>query len=792
MIRASSILVAALLLPAATAHAAERRALSIPAGPLGQSVIALGRQANVSIGLTDPALAARRAPAVSGRMTVERALGRLLAGTNARFLAVDARTFRIVSDPRPRLPAAVSRRPARPIVVAEAQLPNRADDGPDIIVTALKRPYPLAAFPGSVSVVTGDDPAFASGIRGTDALLGRLHTLTSTHYGPGRNKLFVRGIADSSFNGPTQATVGQYLGETRLNYNAPDPDLRLYDIDRVEVLPGPQGTLYGAGALGGIVRVIPNGPDLSRVEGAATLGAATTRHGEPGFDGAAMLNVPLAADRVGLRVVGYGVVQGGYIDDPGRGLRDINDTRVWGGRASLAWAIGDEWRLTTSLTGQRIRGDDAQSADRGGAPLTRRSAVDQPFRNDYLMADIVVAREWDDYRFVASTGVVRQRLTEAYDSTMPGRAPTLFGQRTRIDLLTSELRLSRQSPDGGVGWLIGTSLVDNRTRQNRQLGPPGEPAPLPGVGNDVFEATLFGEASLRPLDWLTITFGGRAVHARLSGRALDAITFPEFLKSFDRRRNLTTLLPSGSLAARLGDRLLGFVRYQEGFRPGGLVATDRFVLRFDSDRVRTVEAGLRYGRPGLGRFDVQASAAYTRWTDIQADTVDLSGFPISANIGDGRVWTIDLRVGWRPLPGLSLEAAGLFNDSLVSNPLPSIVLTPRAPLPNVARWNGRGSIEYRTDLGDGRALRLSLAARYVGRSRLGIGAILGEPQGNWLDLSPAARLSFGAHAITLSASNLLDATGNRFALGSPFTLVTNPQVTPLVPRTVRLGWDVRF
>src|SRR3546814_3098560 len=86
-------------------------------------------------------------------------------------------------------------------------------------------------------------------------------SLSSTHLGAGRNKLFIRGIADSSFTGPTQATVGQYLGDIRLSYNAPDPDLRLYDVDNVEVLEGPQGTLYGAGSLGGIIRVVPNAPN---------------------------------------------------------------------------------------------------------------------------------------------------------------------------------------------------------------------------------------------------------------------------------------------------------------------------------------------------------------------------------------------------------------------------------------------------------------------------------------------------------------------------------------------------
>lgn len=791
MNRASPILLAALLIPVATASAAERRALAIPAGPLGRAVVMLGRQANVSIGLTDPALARREVAALSGRMAVDTALARLLAGTGARHMAVDARTFRIFIDPR----AAAIARPGRPR--PPAVMPDDPGDVPDIVVTALKRPFPLAAFPGSASVITGDDPAFATGPRGSEVLLGRLHTLTSTHFGPGRNKLFVRGIADSSFNGPTQATVGQYLGETRLNYNAPDPDLRLYDIDRIEVLPGPQGTLYGAGALGGIVRMVPNRPDTGTAEGTAMIGASTTRHGDPGMDMAAMLNLPVARDRLGLRLVGYGLVQGGYIDNPLTGARNVNTARVQGGRAALAWAVDDQWRVTLAATGQLIRGDDAQSADRNGPPLSRAGAIDQPFANDYLLVDGVVTRDWDEYRLVATTGLVRQRLVEVYDSTSPGGPPLRFSQRTRINLLTSEVRLSRQTADGGPGWLIGASLVDNRSRQNRQLGPPGEPAALPGVGNDVFEATLFGEATVRPLDWLTVTAGGRAVTAQLGGRALDPVLFPGMglpgigLRA-DARRGLAAVLPSGAIAARIGPNALGFVRYQEGFRPGGLVANSAFVARFSSDRVRTVEAGLRYGRPDLGALDIQASAAFTRWTDIQADTIDLSGFPITANIGDGRIWTADLRIGWRPLPGLALEAAGLFNDSLVSDPLPSIIATPRARLPNVARWNGRASAEYRHDLGAGRTLRLNAALRHVGRSQLGIGPILGEAQGGWTDVSATARIGFGAHAVTLSVANLLDAAGNRFALGSPFTIVTNPQVTPLVPRTVRLGWDLRF
>ena len=102
------------------------------------------------------------------------------------------------------------------------------------------------------------------GIRGADALEARSVGFSSTHLGSGRNKLFIRGIADSSFSGPTQSPVGVYFDDVRTGYNGADPDLKLVDMHSVEILEGPQGTLYGSGALGGIVLLRPNKPDFRR------------------------------------------------------------------------------------------------------------------------------------------------------------------------------------------------------------------------------------------------------------------------------------------------------------------------------------------------------------------------------------------------------------------------------------------------------------------------------------------------------------------------------------------------
>ncbi len=390
------LLATALLIHCSAADAAGRQPIDLPGGRLGNALVALGRQTGTSIGLSDPSLAARRVPALQGALSVEQALDRLLSGTGARYTAVDPTTYHVRRKPAPTAPRQKisAHRPAPP-------LETQPDE--TIIVTATKRPIRLDHYPGTASLVDGEDPALASRGHGSDALVSRLPGISSTYLGSGRNKLFIRGIADSSFNGPTQSTVGQYFRDTRLNYNAPDPDLRLYDIARLELLPGPQGTLYGAGSLGGILRAVPNMPDLSTASGSMAAAATATQHGDPGGELSGVLNLPLIDDRLGVRLVGYGISEGGYIDDSRRGLDDVNRTTTLGGRAMLRAATDSGWTFDVGTALQRIVGDDGQFADRDAPPLTRRSTITEDYRSDYLLADFVVSKSWGDTRLVSAT-----------------------------------------------------------------------------------------------------------------------------------------------------------------------------------------------------------------------------------------------------------------------------------------------------------------------------------------------------------------------------------------------------
>lgn len=793
-----TLLAVVLIASASAAHGEARHRVDVPAGSLGTGLAVLGRQTGISVGLSDTALAASRVKAVSGSYTAFEALQRLLRGTGATFVNVGPGAWRVVRarpQARPRPAPRRVRSPSVPRPSRPAARPRAMDDPvpEEIVVTASKRATILPRFPGSAFVLGMDDfPPDAAG-QGTEAIASRLPGVTSTHLGSGRNKLFVRGIADSSFNGPTQATVGQYLGETRLNYNAPDPDLRLYDVAGVEVLQGPQGTLHGAGSLGGVLRVIPVAPNLHRPAASLSASGALTAGGEASHDLAGTLNLPLAEDRLGLRLVAYRVEDGGYIDDRLRGLSDVNRVETVGGRLALRAAPASHWTVDLGAALQSIRGDDSQYSERGAAGLSKASAIAQPFDNRYGLAQFVVRREWGDLSLTSATGLAEQRLDETYDATQAGGVPTRFRQKSRVSLLSSENRLARNGADGS-GWVIGTSLVRNRFRLNRAFEMLEMPMfrTIGGVENRVDEATLFGEATFALREAVHITGGARVTHARLSGAALDAPTaLAARTARMDARRDETNLLPSLAVAFEPRRDLTLFLRYQEGFRPGGIVPRGESVDRYRRDDVAAWEAGLRYGTPGRDAFDAALSIAFTRWNDVQADLIDGIGLPVTTNIGDGRILSLDATMGWRPLPGLSLEAAAVVTDSQLTNPAPSTIIVTRSDLPNVARLNARLGADYR--LGSDRFdLRLSGWARYVGKSRLGVGPILGAVQGDYLDTAVSVRAERGRYALYLSLTNLLDSVGNRFALGSPFTLAAGDQITPLRPRTIRIGFEAGF
>jgi outer membrane receptor protein involved in Fe transport len=773
----------AVLCVAATPVAAQDVAFDIPAGRLSDALVSLGRQAGITIGASDPALATVRSRRLRGRMTVGQALSRLLAGTGYQFAFVAPRTVRVT---RSASSSAAPRRVIRPA----PPLPPPPET--EIVVTGSKQQTPLENFAGTVRMVDiGSTDVGRFGIRGTEGVVARLPMLASTNLGRGRNKVFIRGIADSSFNGSSQALVGQYLGDVRLSYNAPDPDLQLYDFARVEVLEGPQGTLYGAGSLGGILRLVPNSPDPSSASAAFSGGLLATQHGQLGGDLSAVANLPIERERLTLRAVVYGATDGGYIDDAGRGEHDVNRVGVLGGRATLLWTPGDEWQVELTGLTQFIAARDGQYAERGLPPLTRRSSLAQPFANDYQLAALTVRKRMRSMELISTTSLVRHDLETQFDATEPvaGAPPQLFAEDLGLTLFTNETRLSRPNSDG-AGWVVGFALLYNAGDVHRRIGPPAAMLPIANARNESAEAAVFGQASIPIDDRLTATLGGRFSIARSDGQVLDTDEADE------PARTDFQVSPTAALSWRAGDDMLLYTRYQKGSRVGGLAVfateTGTAAERYESDSLTSVEAGIRLGNSATSAISLNAALSYAWWSNIQADLIDEHGLPYTTNLGDGRIAGIELEASWQVTPRLRLDAAAFLNGSSLTDPAPAFAAVDETDLPNIAAAGGRIGANFRAELTQGADLSVDGAINYVGSSQLGIGAPLDVRQGDYFDSQIGARIDLGGLGISVDVDNLFDVRGNRFAFGNPFGLEARNQLTPLRPRTVRVGVDVAF
>ncbi len=791
-----AVLLATAMLAVSAPAVAGGRAIAVAAGTGGSVAIALARQTGSSIVVADPVLARKPVKRIEGRMNAADAAQRLARALGGRAVPTGANAWRIEPAPLRAAKPAIAKKTARP----RPSAPVVVEAGEPIVVQATKRDLRLGQVPAQVSVLEGDSIAIG-GAGGTEEITRRLSTVSSTYLGSGRNKLFIRGIADSSFTGPTQATVGQYFGDLRLTYNTPDPDLRLSDMERVEVLEGPQGTLYGAGALGGIIRLVPNRPSLAGASVAGQVGGSLTSHGSPSGDASVTANLPVA-DGIAIRGTFDAAVQGGYVDKPAMDRKDVNRTRIFSGRLSARAEVSDDWSVELTGLGQTIDARDAQYADRGDPPLTSTAPMTEGADIDYALGTLVVTGSIGDVRLRSTTGLVWQNLEERYDAAMDFDAERLFVQSNRSRMFANETR-AWASEKNGFSWLIGASLTRSESVLRRRFvasdkadtgGPNAIMAmggPSPGVTNVVDEATLYGEASLRIMPAVVATAGGRLTWARLGGGGEDvAMDIAAARADVTARRTDFDVLPSLSLHGELSDSTVLYMRYQEGFRPGGLAIESEFVRRFRADQTATYEIGARHGSAVSDPLHLAVSLSYTDWNDIQADFVDGSGLPSTANIGDGRIWSASLSGSALVAPGLRLDAGATWNRSKIDEPAMALRARTRQ-VPNIAEFAGRVALGYTGRVRGDIDVSADAWISYIGPSRLGIGPELGNEQGDYLDTGVEVRLGSDAMGVSLTADNIADVRGNRFSLGTPFS-DNRDQVTPLRPRTIRIGIDRRF
>lgn len=766
---------------------AQARRVDVAAGSLASAIIALARQTGTTIVTSDAAAPGVRVRGVHGLLTVDAALRAMLAGTNFEGARLNATTFVVRRrPPSPRPPVLPPRRPPPP-----------PDTGPDIVVTATKIDQPLSTFNGTAHVLSLDAPGLrgAEG-RGSAAIVDQLPIMASTGLGPGRDKLFVRGIADSSFSGATQAAVGQYLGEVRLNYNAPDPSLALYDLSGIEVLEGPQSTLYGAGSLGGILRLVPRRPVAGRWEGSVTSAVSLAANGRSGTDLAGVLNVPLGA-RSAARIVAYRNTVPGAVDDVGRGLRAVGDYRTTGARAMVVLPVGDGWSIDLTGAHQVIDHSDARYAEGPRDPPSRSSAIAQPAGIRFSLAAVTLRKRWNSgLELVSTSSMVSNDARVRYDLSKIV-AGVSSDSRDRARVISHETRLSRTRRRGG--WVLGLHAMSSSDLLATTLTGADVETRSSEVGTGVVDAALFGEATVPLSRTWTATVGGRISYSevRVSGKLPSAVD-PSRLSTLDG--GTTRVLPSAALGWHPVAGASAYLRYQRGYRVGGLTIhplsdpsgtlPDYMENVFRPDSLDMVELGVRFGRARNSPLTGMIALSATRWKRIQADLFDSFG-PFTGNVGDGRILGIETSVGWRVTPSLTLSAAAfvadttLYRDGTASRP------SNRQWLPNIPLATARLDAEWRSRIGDA-DLTLRGRTRYVGLSRLGVGENLSIRQGDYLEVGTGAEIVIDGRSLFLDVDNLFDVRGNRFALGNPFTAMSGDQRTPLQPRTVRVGARFTF
>lgn len=767
-------------------------------------------QANISL-LGASACGEGGAVGLSGRYSLSDALARVLAGAPCTWHIVDAQTVRITAAAPPQLRATP---PAPATLVTE------------VLVTARRRSERLDTLPAGVSVISGEQ-LFVTGAADARDTAGQLVGVLMTNLGPGRDKLLMRGLSDGAFTGRARSTVSTYLDDAPINYNAPDPDLRLADVSRVETVRGPQGALYGSGALAGVYRIVTNKPDPEHVSGGLQAIAANTVGGSPTYETEGYLNLPVVRDVAALRVVAYYDDRGGYLDNVPLRLSNVDSTARAGGRAALRVVLGDRWTVDLTAAAQRLDSRDTQyttsqsapaaraerALDASGpaAPGLRANQVREASRNDFAQGAATVHGElgWGD--LTATTSYLQHDYASLYDATAAvsifsagGDSLGIYSEAARIRRLVQDVVIA-SSGAGPVNWLAGIygSLSVERTPSSldiAQLPPiassfatPRSATALTRVYNEerrdrLQELAAYGEAAWRFAPGWTLSAGARAFQSHLAVKTNIAGAPPTLPRKVAGTSSFSGISPKISLQYEFVDGGLVYGLYSEGFRPGGVNTTNFVGVRpvrtaFESDRLQNFEIGAK-GRFLDQRLVLRAAAFYDLWSNIQSDQYRQSGLAYTANVGDARIQGLEAEAAYDWPFGLSLQANALYSSPTFTRTNPDFAQHLGSGLPGAPRLSGGFLARYDHPLTDDLTLRLVGRASFVGPARLTFDPTLSPRTDAVVEAELLAELATPRWTASLFVTNPADSAGNTFAYGNPFTFGQVRQVTPQRPRTV--------
>jgi outer membrane receptor protein involved in Fe transport len=386
--------------------------------------------------------------------------------------------------------------------------PGPADSGgavlSEVVVTATRRSEKLQDVAESISAIDTDAIAIR-GLSQMEDYAKFVPGLTVSDREPGGNSVVFRGVTGSGVQFGAVSSSGLYLDEQPITQAGRNPDPRLIDIERVEALRGPQGTLYGASSQSGTLRIITNKPDPKAFDAWAEAQLSTVKSGATGYDVSAMVNIPLASDRLALRLVGFTAEDAGFIDNvlsPSLGTtdldptfdnsdvvkKDINSKRTSGGRAALRWNASDDVNLTLGAVFQDVKANGHGDVDTASAFAVgdleqvrfEKESLDDKWYQLALTLDarlpignlVVAASYFDrDFRYESDATAYENAFNQiAIDNDTSyynfGGDPRGFAaNRELTHISTIETRLSSNGDSGSRwAWLVGAFYSQQRQR----------------------------------------------------------------------------------------------------------------------------------------------------------------------------------------------------------------------------------------------------------------------------------------------------------------------------------------
>ena len=714
----------------------------------------------------------------------------------------------------------------------------------EVIVTSTKRESVAQNTPMSVTVI-GPEVLSSNHIDDFADFAFLVPGLTDTDTGPGNKRYALRGLQS-----PGEPEVALYYDEIpisglpggSLDTGASQPDLKLWDVDRIEILRGPEGTLYGNGSEGGAIRIISKRPDLAKLEGAVQVVGSATEGGAGSWGTNVMLNLPIVDGKLALRTVFYDRDEGGYIDAVPRGAiklpqldqHNINDERTRGARTSLSLQLADNWNLTGIMYYQRLLTGSSFETYPSYATSNDRyvsaAFVQTPWLDESHMYNLISQTDLPWARVFVTGSYQLRKVSNNLDTTRyvlslfgcsvttwdrtcfgPPVAPADSASLESVRAWSGEARLVSNKP-GRFQWTLGSALQNAKTYRYGQVAPVNAGGVIeydPATGDaqerlfarqnrDVFDQySFFGNASYELLEGLKIDVGLRWFHSYRTDQQVIVQQFfpgqptgPEPLQTYGQG----VLFKSFQLSHAVGTSALTYVQAAQGFRSGGPNYPGGFSLAappYKADSVWDYEIGTKLGFFG-DRLHWNSALFDIEWSNLQV-LLPTALFSYISNAGSARSDGFESELDAQLSSNFDLIAGLTYNDARLvgTQPLSSIPasqLRAGDKLAGVPEWTGTLGLAYKQ----------SLETRYSVTGRLDVSYQSGRSS----VVPPQNTAYFTAKAYALSNLHLnfdrqdgwgvsidIDNLFNKFAVLSVQTEDSNliESVTPARPRTFSIG-----